>query len=360
LAQIAEGMAHTGILRPSHFKGSGPDSIKGAVDSALSELTKAHERRWKLHKDLTIGYTTSLAGINTPPAFESEARANDTAAIVFESGQRQVFIIGERLDGIEKRQRGAGVKLLRLIELALDAGFGGITPLTGMSMMQWHFWQGSCDEKERLEDLRLNWEEEREEGAPPMTDAEILKECDIPSRADFESWFPKWTYDIGWPNLNQVVIPFFKSPIRGEPAIRAAANALSRHLSSFWRQRMYATGRDRLNDLRQLEATIEFAAPIVLRWHENDMLPAIFDEVMQDFMNSGDTNDDMCAAVCFDPASPASCRDAGERVRLILETTGLIDQLLSLLVTKEPLSRTLGYEVTTEIPAAINTGGLRV
>lgn len=384
LAEIASALARAGILEASHFDHR---DLRSAISFSLKELVAPYEKDWCLLKDqLGASYTVDIGGMGHP--HHHEERQAEKVAILFGCDRlREIYFIGDVMARTEREHRGAGVRLMRLIEMGLFASFGGITPLRTLQMCQDFYWWGEVDERHRLYEIRdeMGYLHQRKgskgrnkkrpkapgeeqtvaEELPAMTDEQLCREYGLPTMATVREWFPDaWAYNMGWgpfyqdfpgtaanlaPPEPDKQPPFFKRPLRcaNGRRIRAAANELSAHLATFYTTMFKPTGFadggiHHVNDARSLENTTELAAPVLLRWQENDGIPRVYDDYMMDLEQAGECSTELCAAACMNPSDTASCQRAAAKLHLLLKTATLLDRLLSLFVSAKTLAQIFG------------------
>lgn len=339
---IATSLAYGGILQPRHFQGQG---LKKAIETALEELAAPYEKRWYLYKRrLALAFSGDILEDGFP-VYDDAGRDCDPeetkltrAAVTFTCADwsRECFIIGRLLREFNEENPGAGRRIMSLIEAGMSVSVGAITPMTAIGIVQIHCWMGESTPSEMLDEARSNWEK----GENP-TDREVAAEFNIPLQEDIDQWYPeKWAYTPLYKDGFCRLTTFRTLRGRRASAICDAANALSLALARCRRRH-----KGRLNEHHRLDHTTEFARPVILRWSKEDRAPALYDDVMQQIASSGEDAMDLCGAILFDPGNPKACRESGERLRLMFEVTTLVDELVSLFISDEPLIHILGHEL---------------
>lgn len=359
LVALATGMAVTGILKPFHFR----HGLRKAVDDALQMLITRHEADWQLFSnqmafgftdDLTADYRSCYMPTRTGRRgqrshYQRKERCSDEGRPVgafhfVTNRQRESYVVGRTLERLEAENKGAGGKLLRLIEQGLGCCFGATTPMTVYGIAQYHYWAGEMDEKElcrqfREPDERVSAAEAKRN--QKWTDAQICEEYQIRTKAWLFSQYPEWAIDVpGRVWGDKAEMPTFRTLKGDTRGTAAAANALSRHLRALWPE--HQTGQFTLNDRGHVEYTNELAEPVILRWSEKDPTLDIYDDAYNETINCGGDDDlDTCAYILFEIDDPKDIARACERLKLMLQTATLTDRLLATLISDEPLRRAL-------------------
>ena len=218
-------------------------------------------------------------------------------------GDTQIEVIGPALNALEAWPQ-LGQTVLDILEGGLMDSTRCLSPGTGIDWASRQYWGGEDDESDRhaeeLDDARAHTEKKLAKGEPMPTDETLLAQAT-------EGWFTRADYDASCPAkwhrerkpLRQLPLTL-PSPTRGSrtlaevfqleamaktwPQIRALCETIKR-----------LRRRDHADDNSICEHLAWEATPFMLRMAEDDCLPRLWDDTLNDYMQSGEDMD--CNAV---------------------------------------------------------------
>jgi PRTRC genetic system protein F len=210
--------------------------------------------------------------------------------------------------------------VLVILERALNKSCRGCTPISAYGWCQFIYWQGEVDETFRQQEELADLEHWHKEEKKPFDRAKAMAELDIFTKAQFDAAIPP---------------RFGSDPAR--PMSLARLQALpSKRLSRFARQVIAAAvplGELAARTPRGLCDSAEHfcweIVPYILRWSNDDPIPRIVDDVINNTFQAGEAACDVNAIWAFWDA--ASLRSALNRLRHYLRLVTAAEAVIKLI-----------------------------
>jgi PRTRC genetic system protein F len=336
---FAERLVRFDVLQRHHWRGE----TLNACTRAIEELTNTcHEHRFA---NFHIGYTDYAdLGEASGYLYENKLRTNDNGVrvtaghepigafiirqtTVMENGPT-VISIGPAIDAIEQHHPRLGQTVMHALDSGLAASCRGLNPRNGILWASYNYWMGEEDETnalaEQFDELiseygALNPAEKKAHEKPTEDDVDIFR------RRDYVAAFPPWMTRRKLPTLSIPTVRRVAAAQRGQPAqILAAAAALLEWL---------AKGKDVSNDIGGFEQTSCDMCPYLLRWNNDDPLGQIWDDMMEQFSQTGEVLMDVNSIFAFH--DDKTMARALRRLRNFLEVLSLTETLIQALAGRQ-------------------------
>jgi PRTRC genetic system protein F len=254
--------------------------------------------------------------------------------------------LGQVLKALEDRYPRLGQTVMAVLHEGLSASTRGIDPVSGIWWTSQCYWMGEEDETERVAEefgcLEHQYDElsakaKKDKVKPTPADVEIFR------KADYEKAIPpKFGTEIGKP-LSRAVLSQLH---RDKPAaLRPFQNIL--HATIALMDRCTRVRRGDGPDNGMFDNVSWDVVPFILRWSSDDCLTQIFDDVMNDIYQSGETICDVNAVFAFHDLP--TMRRAIVRLGKYLEILQLCETLLLHLGNKEAVR----IQVPVQIPVTV-------
>jgi PRTRC genetic system protein F len=364
VAAFAEGLLDAGV--PFEFSGySGKqNSLIYATEAALAGFC-ARARGDGLC-DLELSVADDLDDLGPNWEYYEQQRKHKqrspekplSALVVAISMEAMHFeTIGPALRALDAARPRLGQTVLDILDDGLQRCVRAVSPQTGLEWAKDQYWRGEDDESEYVKEelyearsyaeqrLKENKKQKRKPEKMP-TDAELIEQIEIFKRKDYDDCIPRcWTSEI--------------KPLKHLPstvAYRAVKGSGARLMDIFWMESQWpliraaclairtARRQDTSHDLYCCEHGTYHAVPYVLRWNEDDMLPRIIDDTINQYYESGEYQLEVNSAFLFhDGPSLAS---ALRRLNNFLRLTRACEDLIKL-VSRAPT------EIKTKYPTRI-------
>lgn len=218
-----------------------------------------------------------------------------------------------RFNGLMPR---LGSTICSILEAKLDASLGCSGPNKSLYTAQSHHWQGEEDEMQWVLENMEYYHEQGECPAPtPENIKQFCEENNVFTRAEFDSEIPKEIYASK--NLTYRELIKAANQIGGKDGetIRLAAEV----------------SRFKFED--NIEDSYYRADSILLYWEPWGVVGKLYDDKMEDMMNSGEGHD-VTYLHPFDPLDPKQTKAAMKHMEAFIQKTSKILELLKAFATR--------------------------
>lgn len=351
LPWFADTLATEGILTPDHWQRADRNP-SASCRIALHDWVR--DLRPKGLANLCLSYHDTAARELWLEASDGDHNhGNDGAFFVVMDGKLFIGEVGKTLSAIEENAPRHGAALMWLIHRGLTLTTGSLDPRSGFYWCQDQYWMGEVDESLALEELcdhnglREREADEQTGEVPPhnqpqtkqerdLNRAEAAEHFEIFRRADYDQHIPTWAgseMETHTLPVSQFVerCPIPKASLATVftwPEIVAAAARVESEIKAV--EKLKRTYEPHLYDDPKCYSMDYHICPFLLRWHNDDPLTRIYDDVMNDLFNAGEASLDKVSVFFFNKDTLA---DALHRLKLYLQLLQSTETLLNLIVT---------------------------
>ena len=347
LTSTALTLADIGVLRREHWHGEAGEAMGAALSALASEHLPKPVADWRLQfvDDTAKDNLDSISWGCGDNAYVSLHKLPDDTRIggiilTFNLDNIVHRVIGPTIENLETIKPGLGQSVLYWLHAAFDASYRALDPIDGYGWCQHQYWMGELDESMRLEE-DMDYARQEHESAQkqlpkskrtPFDAVEARKKIEIFTKADYDAKIPPWagTKFARRPKLSLAAI----EQTLAASKFKGSLDLLTALLHA---TRLIKRRPKRLNDCDLFERTRFEMSPYLIRWKCNhdrtdqDPLAQVYDDAMNDNMNSGEDLLDVNAVFAWHlptPRGPGSLGNAVERFSQYLDLARAADALL--------------------------------
>lgn len=311
LNDAAIALADAGILLPEHWQ---DNSLQSSVSNAISALGDRLLPNPLTEYTLLLGDQSNKQGLGLcwdESSYPKDKHLPDgtqvgALAVTFDIENICHRLIGPAIQQLEDHHAGLGHTVLFWLNTSFQKSSRAVTPVTGIDWARHNYWMGEDDEAERVEeemDFARNEHAHQQSKLPPnkrvpFDEAAALKNVELFRKADYDAMIPEWAGSkfSHKPKLSLQQLARFRSKF---PAVIPATLAAASLLEELNRKKLL----NGLLDNSMFDSVHWEPTPYLLRWSfgkkKMDSLGQIYDDYMNEMMNTGEIMLDVNAVFAF-------------------------------------------------------------
>ncbi|HEX3800212.1 MAG TPA: PRTRC system protein F [Verrucomicrobiae bacterium] len=323
LAQFAEGLADANVLQDRHWTGH----IGNSCARALAELCDT-ARPDPLVK-LKLHFTDDASELGSFHDFDyRKNNAPENVGVIFltlDMESTYIKLIGPTLRELEAALPRLGQTVLSTLDEGLHNSCRGMTPRSAYGWCQSAYWRGEMDESDFMDEIRGNY-------PPGTSDADIRKDYNIYTKAEFDKAIPGWAgsgaikpFSYRALLAQRIKHPRHKNIVIATRALMKGLETLSRRSKS-WKLS---------SDFDRFEHLEWEVCPFLLNWNKydnqggGDPMCQIWDDVINPMFEAGESSMEINAAFAW--WDKPSIERAVVRLRNYLHIMQLTENLIKLI-----------------------------
>lgn len=289
MKEFADRLVCAGVLKSKHWKGDLDKAMALAMDDYTTQAIPHPIQKY--HLTFTDRYDDQLGDHSFPDRKASVGMFILHMSDVMDNGPAQ-FYLEPPIRLLEKFRPQLGQTVLAALGMGLMRTCRGLTPMNGLQWVDNLYWMGEGGEIGRVtEELtylqseynKLSAAEKTKKKPPTAADVDCFK------LADYTKAFPEWVLKLN-PVSNSALRELATRRCgRYTKVVRAAARIAE------W----FLHPKETLNDCGHFDYTSYDLCPWLLQWNDEDPLCRIWDDMMQNFSQSGEYDMSINAIFAF-------------------------------------------------------------